>query len=165
MTESDLRKLRIDYVRNTLPGIIVALLLILIIMIYFGLNHNTKASPIILISLAFLIGGIVSYLITKKHRQDLKMKSVITERAIVKEKSYKLDYEVGSASQPVNLLSFFSIKSIAQREMKELQVYSISINEERFFIEEELYNKIKEGDTVLIRRAANTKLFLGIETK
>ena len=161
MTETDLKKLRLDYLRNIFPSAMVSLVLILIILIYSGLNKNSALFILLSISLAFLVGFVVFILITRKHRLDLKLRKVSIERAVVEDKSFKLDYEAGSASLPVNLLSFIFIKKIAQREMKELHIYSVIVAGEKFFLDKINFDKTEIGGNILIRRTENTHLFLG----
>lgn len=48
--------------------------------------------------------------------------------------------------------------------MKEMPWYAITVNNEKYFIEERLFNRLKEGDNVIVRTAEHTKLHLGFDT-
>ena len=163
MNERELKKVRIDYLRNIFPSASLTLVLILIIVVFHGLNNNSGQSSLILVLLAFVVGIVVFIILTKNHRLDMKLRKISIERATVEDKEYKLDYEAGSATLPVNLLSFIFIKKISKRQMKELHIYSVVVNGERFYLDKINFDKTEIGGDILIRRAENTKLFLGVD--
>ena len=164
MNERDLKTLRIDYLRNIFPSASLTLVLILIIVLYHGINKNSGQLSLLLVLFAFIVGSVVFIFLTRNHRLDMNLRKVSIERAIVEDKEYKLDYEAGSATLPVNLLSFIFIKKISQREMKELHIHSVVVNGEKFYLDKISFDKTEIGGDILIRSAENTKLFLGIET-
>ena len=88
---------------------------------------------------------------------------MLLEQEIVQQKVYKKDYEAGSAAIPVNLFSFLFIKKIAKMEMKELHICYLVVKDEIMHVDKSLFDKIEIGDTIIIRRAHNSKLFLGVE--
>lgn len=165
MTETDLKKVRYDYRMNIFPSAMVTLVLILITLIYSGLNKNSGLSSILLIFITLIVGIVVFILITRKHRLDMKLRKISVERVVVAGKEYKLDYEAGSASLPVNVLSFIFINKIARREMKELHIYCIVVGGEKFYLDKINFDKTEIGGNILIRRTVNTRLFLGFETE
>ena len=163
MNERDLKTLRIDYLRNIFPSASLTLVLILIIVLYHGINKNSGQLSLLLVLFAFIVGSVVFIFLTRNHRLDMNLRKVSIERAIVEDKEYKLDYEAGSATLPVNLLSFIFIKKISQREMKELHIHSVVVNGEKFYLDKINFDKTVIGGDILIRRAENTKLFLGVD--
>ena len=163
MNERDLKTLRIDYLRNIFPSASLTLVLILIIVLYHGINKNSGQLSLLLVLFAFIVGSVVFIFLTRNHRLDMNLRKVSIERAIVEDKEYKLDYEAGSATLPVNLLSFIFIKKISQREMKELHIHSVVVNGEKFYLDKISFDKTEIGGDIIIRRAENTKLFLGVD--
>jgi hypothetical protein len=113
--------------------------------------------------ISFSICFAIVYFQTKNHRLDLKFKNAITESAIVQNKKYKMDYEPGSVLRPFKRISIFSFRKTELSEMKEMPLYSITVNDEKYFIEKELFYKIKKGDNVIVRTAEHTKVFLDFE--
>ncbi len=163
MTEMDLKILRNEYIRKIYPSSLVSLILILIIWIYYGFHKNDGLLSMLLGIFALLIGVVVFIIITPNYRKDLKCKKVSIEKAVVEDKEYILDYEAGSASLPVSLLSILFIKKIAQREMNEVHIYSILAGGEKYYLDKINFDKIEIGSNILIRRTENTHQFLGIE--
>lgn len=163
MTEEDLKILRRDYLRNIFPSATVSLFLIFIALIYSSLDNKFGIFFIFLPSLSIVIGFIGFLFITRLHRLDLKLKVVSIENAIIENKEFKVDYEAGSASTPVNLLSFIFMKDISQRKMKEMHFYTINVKGEKLKVNKAVFDKIKIGDKIRIPRIENTKIFLGVE--
>lgn len=163
MSEKELKMVRHSYLWKLLPPATLFLFLFLVILIYTGLNRNSGLTTILLTVSAFIAGNILFFSTTRDHRLDLQLRKVSIEKAVVEDKIHKLDYEPGSATIPVNLLSILFINKIASREMKELHIYSIIAGGEKYYTDKISFKKIETGSTILIRRAENTKLFLGIE--
>lgn len=163
MTEKELKTVRHAYLWKLLPPAILFLSLALVILIYTGLNRSSGLTTVLLIVSAFIAGSIFFFSTTRDYRLDLQLRKVSVQKAVVEAKKYKLDYELGSASIPVNLLSFLFIKKIVSREMKELHIYSIIAGGEIYYADKLSFDKIQTGNTISIRRANNSKLFLGIE--
>jgi len=163
MSEKELKMVRHAYIWKLFPTVTLFLFLALVILIYTGLSRSSGLTTFLLTVSAFISGSFVFIFTTRNHRLDLQLRRVSVEKALVEDKKHKLDYEVGSATVPVNLLSFQFINKIASREMKELNIYSITAGGEEYFPDKISFNKIETGSIILIRRAENTKLFLGIE--
>lgn len=163
MSEKELKTLRHAYLWKLFPALTLFLFLALVILIYTGLNRSSGLVTLLLTVSAFLAGSLVFFFTTRDHRLDLQLRRVSVEKAVVEAKKHKLGYEPGSATVPVNLLSMLFIKKIASRKMKELHIYSIIAAGETYYTDKISFKKAETGSAILIRRAENTKLFLGIE--
>ncbi len=164
MSEKEIKTVRHAYLWKLLPPAILFLSLALVILIYTGLNHSSGLTTVLLTVSAFIAGSIFFFSTTRDYRLDLQLCKVSVQKAVVEAKKHKLDYEPGSVTVPVNLLSIIFIKKIASREMKELHIYSIIAGGETYYTDKITFDKTEPGSAILIRRAENTKLFLGIET-
>jgi hypothetical protein len=111
-----------------------------------------------------IIGTIVFFSITRKYRLDLKTGQVKQEKEIVDDKIYKLDYEPGSRTFPINIFSIIFIKKISQIEMKEMQIYYINVKGERIDIDKNDFERVEKVQPIIIRRTPNANLFLGVQT-
>ena len=163
MTIDDLKILRHDYLRNIFPSSAITLSLVLISLVYCSLKNSFGSIFMIFSSMSLGIGILAFFLLTRKHRLDFNSGKIIIEKAEIANKESKIDYEAGSATTPVNLLSIFFIKEISKREMKESIFYNFIVNGEKIPVSKTMYDQAKIGDYILIRRMENTKLLLGIE--
>lgn len=163
MSEKELKAVRHAYCWKLFPALTLFLFLALVILIYTGLNRSSGFITVMLIVSEFIAGSIVFFLSTRDHRLDLQLRNVSVEKVVVESKKHKLGYEPGSATVPVNLLSFLFINKISSRQMKELHSYIINAGGEEYYVDKLTFDIIETGRTILIRRAENTKLFLGIE--
>mgnify|MGYP000934333291 CR=1 FL=1 len=163
LTKIEHKTLQKDYLKKLLPSSIIFLFLFLINFTISGLNKTFGLFFYLITSISFVISAVLFYFLTRNHRLDLKEKKVLMNKTIVEDKVYKLDYEAGSATVPVNLLSLLFFKKIFLREMKELHFYYIQVKEGTIYLKKDEYEKIEIGDEIYIRRARNTNLFLGIE--
>ena len=164
LTEKETKFLKRTIWRQIFPSSTVTLFLFLIIFVYSSFSNNFG---LVFISLAFLsviIGAIVFFIITSKYRLDLKTGQVKQEKEIVEDKIYKLDYEPGSRTFPVNAFSIIHIKKISQIEMKEMHIYYIIVKGERIDIDKNDFEKVEKGKPIIIRRTPNSNLFLGLQT-
>jgi hypothetical protein len=164
MTNADMKILTKDYLSKIFPSSGIFLFVFLIIFIYSSFNQNFGLQFFILTTFALILGIVIFYLITQKHRLDLKDKHVKLQNEIVEDRIYKLDYEPGSATVPVNLLSLFFFKKIFMREMKEMPIYYIVIKGERIYLDKTNFDRTEIGKPIKIRLTENTNIFLGLKT-
>jgi hypothetical protein len=80
----------------------------------------------------------------------------------VEDKVYKIDYEPGSATLPINILSIFIFKTILNREMKKVDIYYIMIGGEKVYLTRPDFEKAEIGKPIVVKHTLNTKLFLGL---
>lgn len=164
MTLEDLKKVRLDFFSKIFPSSVVTLFLFLIVFIYSSLNNNFGLTFILVVILSLLFGALTFIFLTKSHRIDLSRKEVFLESKIIEDCVYKVDYEPGSATVPVNLLSLLFFKQIFMRKMKELHIYYIVVDSERIYLEKEEFEKTEKGKQVFIRKAKHSGILLGIKT-
>ena len=164
MTANDLKKVRLDFFSKIFHSSVVTLFLFLIVFIQSSLKNSFGLSFTILTILILLIGTITFHFLTRKHRIDFKEKKVLLEPKIVEDCVYKVDYEPGSATVPVNLLSLLFFKQIFMRKMKEMHIYYIVVDGERIFLEKEEFEKTEKGKQIFLRKARKSELYLGINT-
>lgn len=149
--------------RQIFPSLTCVLFLFLIVLIYSSLNQSFGSLFILMTMLCAVIGVVVFLIITRKYRIDLKKGQIKQDEEVVEDKIYKLDYEPGSRSLPISILSIFLIKKIAQIEMKEMHIYYILVNGERIDIEKTDFESLEKGMPIIIRRTFNSGLFLGLQ--
>ncbi len=136
--------------RQTFPSLTCVLFLFLIIFVYSSLN-NTFGLPFILLTiLSAIIGVVVFLIITRKYILDLREGQVKQIEEVVEDKVYKLDYEPGSRSLPITILSIFHLKKIAQMEMNEMHIYYILVNGERIDLEKSDFERVDKGMSMYI---------------
>ena len=136
--------------RQTFPSLTCVLFLFLIIFVYSSLN-NTFGLPFILLTiLSAIIGVVVFLIITRKYILDLREGQVKQIEEVVEDKVYKLDYEPGSRSLPITILSIFHLKKIAQMEMNEMHIYYIIVNGERIDLEKSDFERVDKGMSMYI---------------
>lgn len=164
LTEKEIKFLKRTVWRQIFPSLTVTLFLFLILFVFSSINNNFGLVFISLTLVFVIIGIIVYFIITRKYRLDLKTGQVKQDKEMVEDKIYKLDYEPGSRSFPVNIFSIIFIKKIAQIEMKEMHIYYIIVKGERIDIEKNDFEKVKKGQPIIIRRTPNSNLFLGVQT-
>jgi len=151
LTDKEFKILHRDYLRMMLPSVILFLVLFFANLIYCSINKTFGTVFFLFLLLSIFLSWILFYLITQAQQLDLKQKNVSKEKEIVREKVYKKDYEAGSASISIN------------KEMREMHIYYVVVKAEKIYIDKNQYDEVEIGDTIYIRRAKNTKLFLGIE--
>ncbi|HOY32558.1 MAG TPA: hypothetical protein PKW80_11825 [Bacteroidales bacterium] len=164
LTEKEIKFLKRTLWRQIFPSLTITLFLFLIIFVYSSLNNNFG---LVFISLTFssvIIGTIVFLIITRKYKLDLKTGQVKQENEIVEDKIYKLDYEPGSRTFPVNLLSILFIKKISQTEMIEMHIFYIMVKGERIDLDKDDFQKAEKGQPIIIRRTPISNTFLGVQT-
>lgn len=164
LTEKEIKFLKRTLWRQIFPSLTVTLFLFLILFVYSSITNNFGLVFISSTLIFVLIGTIMFYIITRKFRLDLKTGLIKQEKAIVEDKIYKLDYEPGSRTFPINIFSIIFIKKISQIEMKEMHIYSIIVKGERIDIDKKNFERIEKGKPIIIRRTPNSNLFLGVQT-
>lgn len=117
---------------------------------------------IILTFLSILAGIVAFFILTSKLRKDLSTKKTTYKKGIITNKTHKIDYEAGSVTMPVTILSFLTPK-IFKREMKQINIYSVSINNMKFELMKEDFDKAEAGKEIYIKRAFYSNMFLGLE--
>ena len=163
LTDKEIKVINRMIWRQTFPSLTCVLFLFLIIFVYSSLN-NTFGLPFILLTiLSAIIGVVVFLIITRKYILDLREGQVKQIEEVVEDKVYKLDYEPGSRSLPITILSIFHLKKIAQMEMNEMHIYYIIVNGERIDLEKTDFERVNKGMPIIIRRTFNSGIFLGLQ--
>jgi hypothetical protein len=163
MSKNELQILKKEYLNRIFPSTTIFLFLFLIIFIYSSFNNSFGLAFLLLTFFAVAVGTSYFYLITQKIRLDLKFRKVNLLTEIIEDKVYKLDYEPGSASLPVNLLSLLFLKKISKLKMKEMHIYYIVVQGEKIYVDKKDFEKAEIGKPIIFRRTENTQLFLGLE--
>lgn len=163
MTPKDLKILKRDYLSTIFPTIVIFLFIFLFVFIHSSLTKNFGIVFYTTTSVAFLLSIFFFVLKTKNHRLDLKHKSVLIETEMVENKVYKIDFEAGSSTVPVNVFSLLFFKQIFMAPMKQVHIYYILVNGEKFFLDKAGYEIAEIGKPILFRRTKHSRLFLGIE--
>ncbi len=128
----------------------------------YELNFNANSSGLnlkidLIIALGILIiSFLVSHLMNNKLYSDIRNNEKISETKIIQRKFAKIDYEAGSGNMttlPHN------------NPMKEFTRYDLIIDNTKYRIDKELFDKCSDGDEVLFFYAPKSKYLLGIEKK
>lgn len=158
----EIRKLKRDYYSRLFPTGALLLFLILMVFIYSSLSNSFGFYFYLFITLSIIISYFLFHQITKNHRLDLKCKEVVLDNKNIDNLVYKVDYEPGSTTVPVNLISLLFLKSSFSQTMKEIHIYYIEIDGEKIYIDKEIFEKLKSEKMALIRKAKHTGLILDI---
>ena len=146
LTPEDIKILKYEKRAGYVFGIsILALGGLLSVYLYFEENRLFfELSVLISVILCWL----TVFLMNRKINKDLKAgtKFVRTER--IMETRYKIDYEAGSG---------------LGMEMKPYPKYTLIINGIAYNIEKELFENVKEGDTIEIHEAIFSGVLLGLK--
>ena len=164
MTNIEKKKVQKDLLSKVFPALTLTLFLFLIVLLIAALKINFGILFIILSLLALIIGVLIFIVISKKLRQDLKINKVKLITGLVKDKKHRIDYEAGSATVPVTIWTLLTPK-VLFREMKQLDIYTAWINNEKLDLVKEDYNKVEVGEEVIIRKAYFSDIYLGLEKK
>ena len=162
MSKRDCKVLRAALLRKIFPSATIALSLFLItfLLSIFAISYGYLF--IILTSISVLMGIFVFFILTSNLRKDLSAKKPTFEKGIVTNKTHRIDYEPGSVTLPVTILSFLT-PQIFKREMKEINIYTAFINNIQIELTKEDYDKAEEGKEIYIKRALYSNIFLGLE--
>ena len=162
LTEKDIKELknqcRMGYV---LPAMIFILGSFIGGAIY-ELNFNTNSDGLsieidLIIVLGFLIlSFLVSRLMNKRYYSDIRYNEKVSETKIIQRKIDKKDYEAGSG----NMTTFPH-----NNQMKEFTRYDLIVENTRYRVDKELFDKCSNGDEVLFFYAPRSKYLLSIEKR
>jgi len=148
LTPEDIKILKYEKRAGYVFGIsILALGGLLSVYLYFEENRLFfELSVLISVILCWL----TVFLMNRKINKDLKAgtKFVRTER--IMETRYKIDYEAGSGV-------------LNRGKMKPYPKYTLIINGIAYNIEKELFESVKEGDTIEIHEAIFSNVLLGLK--
>ncbi len=162
MNRKDFKVIRTALLMKVFPSTTIALSLFFItfLLSIFAISYGSLF--IILTFLSILAGIVVFFILTSKLRKDLSTEKTTYEKGTITNKTHKIDYEAGSVTMPVTILSFLTPK-IFKREMKQINIYSVSINNMNFELTKEDFEKAEEGKEIYIKRAFYSNMFLGLE--
>ncbi len=163
MTDSELKIIQKEKWRQIFPASMIFLFLFLILFIYSSLKNEYGTMFLVLLSFSLVISIISFLMLVRKYNEDLKIQKVDLIEKIVEDKVYKVDYEPGSASIPVNLLSLFFIKSLLKRKMKEVHLYYLVIEGEKLYIDQNQFEKAEVSKPIIIRQTSIAKVFTGLQ--
>jgi hypothetical protein len=158
MTARDIKKLKY----NARPGYLIPLFIfifgtIVISGFFYGVeNENITQDPVHMyyeILFLFLACSIFSLILLRKFFTDLNYGIKELQIKIVKGKEHKIDYEAGSGTIGFN------------QEMRPVHVYNLLIDNYKYPVEKDLFDKITEGDEVVMNYAPKTRELLDIEIK
>lgn len=159
LTNKDVKELkyqcRMGYV---LPFMIFVLGTLIVVAVYeLNFNKNTKGLNLetdLLIAFGFLVFSFfISYLMNRKYYADIRNNKKVSETKTVQGKIGKKDYEAGSGNMttlPHN------------RPMNEFIRYDLVIENIKYRVDKELYDKCSEGDEVLLFYAPKSNYLLNI---
>jgi len=162
MSKRDCKVIRMALLRTIFPSLTIALSLFLITFLLSIIAISYGSLFVILTLMSFMMGFVAFLILSSKLRKDLSAKKTILEEGIITSKTHKIDYEPGSVTFPVTILSFLTPK-IFKRDMKEMNIYSVLIGNMKFELTKEDYDKAEEGKEIYIKRALYSNLFLGLE--
>lgn len=160
MKPEELIILKRDYYSKIFPALGVSLLFFFVILVYASFTKSFGLYFWLLTLAAIIIGIILFNILTQKHRFDLKSRKIIIETKTIEKKFIKTDYEAGSATVPVNMLSLLFFKKIFKREMKEIVSYFVKTEDEDVYLNKSQFEKCKIGQTIIVRKTEKTNLFL-----
>jgi len=149
-------------------GIIFSCIIIafgLLFSLNYFLDHNKNINwfNICLINICICILSFgIQFIMNRKYYKDLKSrnKNVIVERVDRKERS--ITYEAGSGMLNRPILGYLFPK-LWKQEMKSKNRFDLIIKNTRYEIDEQLYEKINNGDTVEMHYTIFSKMLLNIE--
>ena len=162
MNKKDCKVIRTALLSKIFPSsaITLSLFFITFLLSIFAISYG---SLFVFLTIISILAGIVAFFIlTGKLRKDLSTKQTTYEKGIITNKMHKIDYEAGSVTMPVTILSFLTPK-IFKREMKQINIYSVQINNMEFELTKEDFAKAEEGKEIYIKRAIYSRIFLGLE--
>jgi len=162
MNTEDRNAIRKEMYSKIFPSLTITLLLFLIIIFVAIFNVGFGLLFITLMVLSIIIGLIFFLIFTKTLRKDLQLNVIKLDPGVVTKKDHRVDYEAGSATMPVTILSIFTLK-ILTREMKQIDIYSATINDENIDLNKIDYDKIVIGETIGVRKAYHSGLFLSLD--
>ena len=151
---------RYGYIFSSAFMIFGAILLLLIF------SHSSIIDFYALKIIAIIISTIgASYLIlvgmNRKINKDLKSEKKLIETKTVEKKEKTIDYEVGSGSLYIPVLGKLFPKIWGQ-EMKSYEVLRLTIDGEKYSVGKDIFDNVKEGDSIELHWSYYGEIFLGI---
>ena len=134
-------------------------------LVYSVTTDDMNWTMIVLIDLGLIgVSILISHLINGKYNKDLKVgtKKIKTEK--VQKKEDQTTYEAGSGAMYIPILGDLFPKLWGQ-QMKPIYKLNLIINNYRFEVEKEIYNKIEKGELVEMHYSQFSDTLLGIEIK
>lgn len=125
---------------------------------YSWINYLSITISIILVCF------IINWGINRKYNKDLKHGLKILEEGIVQHKEEKKSYEAGGGSLHIPILGSIFPKLFSQTPRVTVICYLI-INNIRYEVEEELYDRVSENEKLNLFFARYSKIRLSIERK
>jgi hypothetical protein len=162
MTNQERKKVMKELLSKVFPSLTVTLFIFLIILLIAALKINFGIYFILLSLGSIIIGFLVFRVSSKNLFQDLQINKVKLINGFVKDKKYRFDYEAGSVTVPVTIFTILTPK-VFTREMKKIDIYTVWINDDEFYLEKEDYEKTEVGKEIFIRKSYYSGLFLGLE--
>lgn len=159
LTEEDRKKLK--YATRT--GYIFGALLFIPFLAAFlmSLFDIVDGMPDYLILIGIFLSILIMWLINRKWWTDLKYNEKEVLKKIVARKESKEDYAAGSSIG----FSFTGKKSKVYTGMKSYMEYSLIIENVRYKVEQELWDKVNENEEVEFHYAPKSKFLIGIFSK
>ena len=160
LTEKDIKELKYQCRMGYILPTMIFILGTSIGGAIYELNFNTNLDGLnlkmdLLVALGFLIlSFLAAYFMNKKYYSDIKNNEKIVETKIVQRKIGKKDYEAGSGNMttlPHN------------NSMKEFIRYDLVVENTKYRIDKDLFDKCSSGDEVLFFYAPKSKFLLSIE--
>jgi len=134
-------------------GIIVPLLFVPIITAFYVIiikNYKIYAFELVIVAALLTIAGIlISILLNRKYRKDLKTGFKIARTVEIEESEQKKSYEAGSGSMYIG------------QEMKEIITYYFIIERTRYQVEQELYESCEAGDSIYMFFTPHSNVHIG----
>jgi hypothetical protein len=162
MLENDKKTIKQEILSKISLSISLFFFLNMIFILIASLEIGFGLLFLILIVVSVALCAFVFSMTTRKLRIDLKSGKVNRIVKLLINKEFKVDYEPGSATMPVTILSFLTPK-IFNREMKQVDRYKAFFDDEEFLITKEEFDEITINKEVAIRKGFYSDLYLGIE--
>ncbi len=150
LTEKDRQELKLQCrMGYIIGGLFVLLLLSFFLFYHFVLNYFTELQWIILIPTAIFIGGfLIMFLINRKYYIDLRNERKEIILKVLDQKIETKDYEPGSGGR--------------YREMNSFMRYDFIVDNVRYRVDKELFEKCEEGEMIEFNSAKTSNHLLGI---
>ncbi len=162
LTKKDIKELkyqcRMGYILPAIISILGSFIAgAIYVLIYNKNNTGVNLEIDLLIAFGFLILGLIfSYLMNKKYYLDIRNNEKEAEIKIIQRKIDTKDYEAGSGNMTV---------LPHNNPMKEFIRYDLIIENTKYRIDKELFDKCSDGDEVIFFFAPKSKYLLSIEKK
>ena len=132
-------------------------------LIYLSSNENKIIYPLIFINLAVItICILIPYVANRKYNMDLKNGEKFVKIEKIQRKEKQIDYEAGSGSLYMPILGSLFPKFWGQK-MKKIPKTNLIINNARYSVENELFEKVREGDDIKMYYSKYSEILLGID--